>query len=236
MNFVQKSLSALALSAALASPAWASNGTFDFLDPCVKATDDFRAERASVLTQLDQAVADADHAPPSDAYRSAWMRAKKSQARPTFDSLVAPMLREAGMTDMDAAYDKWFAAQLKAVGDDKVGQLVTASFHQELKQVRIDQHAQGEAQLLDAQNELDHSCKMDVGNQALRATLTTVMAPVAMISRNLELAKRESGVGAQIVAGTTGISVTDFVKYGPAGGPGSEVNKAGAVIAKVFGW
>jgi hypothetical protein len=31
---------------------------------------------------------------------------------------------------------------------------------------------------------------MDVGNQVLRGTLTAVLAPIDMVSKNLEIAKR----------------------------------------------
>jgi hypothetical protein len=45
-----------------------------------------------------------------------------------------------------------------------------------------------------AKRDRDKSCKTDVGNQALRGVITAALAPIGMVSRNLEIAQRESGV------------------------------------------
>jgi hypothetical protein len=224
-------ISALALAGILASNAHAGGGVFDALDPCIKARDDFRAERAAIVQQLDRAVQDADQAPATAEYRAAWMKAKKAQLRPIFDSLVAPELKANGIQDMDAAYEAWFGRQLAALGNDGADKLVTLSFHQELKQVRLEQRAQGQAALQSAQDDLDKSCKMDAGNQVLRGALTIALAPIEAVSRNLEIAKRETGVGAKALAATTGISVDAINQNGGvfggglSGGPGSFFRK-----------
>lgn len=56
------------------------------------------------------------------------------------------------------------------------------------------------------------------------------------IARNLEAAKKESSLLNKAVRVTTGISIRNIKKYGLAGGPNSEVRKAGRTLAKVFGW
>ena len=225
MNMLRTSVSALALTACLAGTARASNGVFDFLDPCVKATDEFHAERASVLTQADRAIADADRAPSTPEYRAAWMKAKNVQLRPMFDKYVAADLKDNGVTDLDGAYQKWFARQLRDMGDATVNQLIDSSFHQELKQVRIEQRTHDAAQLQAAQTELDGACKADVGNQALRVTMGVVLAPFNIIGGNIAGAGRESGVIDQGLKATTGISVKDIKEHGIFGGPNSVFRK-----------
>src|SRR5689334_11452523 len=89
------------LIAALAGPAWAGDGALDFLDPCIKAKDEFRTERILMVKQLDQAVADADQAAAPAEYKDAWMKAKRSDLRVTFDDLVAPTLKDSGVSDLD---------------------------------------------------------------------------------------------------------------------------------------
>jgi hypothetical protein len=57
-------------------------------------------------------------------------------------------------------------------------------------------------------------------NQVLRGVLTTALAPIELMSRNWEIAKRESGEGAKVLAATTGISVDAINKNGGVFGGG----------------
>ena len=214
-------LSGIALTVILlSSPAFAGGGVFDALDPCIEQTDHFRAERISYLQDLDKNVASADTAAVTAQYREAWMKAKRAQLRSTFDGLVAPTLREEGVLDMEAAYGRWFEHQLDSIGRENVNKLISVNFHEELKQLRVEQRAAGEAEMQSAKRDLNNDCKMDVGNQALRGVLTAALAPIGMVSRNLEIAKRESGFGAKVLAGTTGISVDAINKNGGVFGGG----------------
>jgi hypothetical protein len=230
-TLLKTGISALVLAAVLASNAHADGGVFDALDPCIKARDNFREERAGIVQQLDRAVNDADHTGAPSEYRAAWMKAKKAQLRPMFDTLVAPELKANGIQDMDSSYEGWFDRQLAAIGNDGVDKLVTANFHQELKQVRLQQRDHSQAELQSAEDDLEKSCKMDVGKQVLRGTLTIALAPIAAISRNLEIAKRESGAVAQGLAATTGVSVDAINENGGvfhgglSGGEGSFFRK-----------
>jgi hypothetical protein len=54
----------------------------------------------------------------------------------------------------------------------------------------------------------------------LRGVLTIALAPVEMLGRNWELAKRESSALAKPLAATTGISVDDINKNGGVFGCG----------------
>jgi hypothetical protein len=195
-------------------------GVFDALDPCIQQRDKFHDERVSYLQQLDKSVADADNAPLTQEYRAAWMVAKRAQLRPTFDTLVAPTLQDAGIADMEGAYGRWFEKQLATIGAANMDNLVRARFHQELKQVRVGQRTSGQAQLEAAKLDLDKACKTDVGNQVLRGVITVALTPIEMASKNLEIAKRESGAIAKGIAATTGISIDAINKNGGVFGGG----------------
>jgi hypothetical protein len=56
------------------------------------------------------------------------------------------------------------------------------------------------------------------------------------IEKNFQAARQESSVLNKAIRATTGISIRNIKKHGLAGGPNSEVRKAGRAIAKVFGW
>jgi hypothetical protein len=208
------------LAAVIATPVLAGSGAGDKLDPCIEQVDKFQEERSSYLQQLDKEVIDADTAAVTPKYREAWMKAKRFQLRESFDTFVAPMLKDAGVPNIDAAYDPWFDKQLENIGAANVDKLVAVSFHQELKKLRIKQRASGEDEIASEKEKLDKSCKMDFGNQALRVVLTAALAPINRDLRNLDLAKRESGVGGKIIAATTGISIDAINKNGGVFGGG----------------
>ena len=101
----------LLVAAAIPSMAFASNGVFDFLDPCIGAHDQFNAQRDGILRELDQKIAAADTAKSTDEYRKLWMASKKAALRPMFDQMEKPILQAAGVKDpqaIEAAYAKWF--------------------------------------------------------------------------------------------------------------------------------
>lgn len=221
MNAIFKTgIFALALSLVLATNANAGGGVFDALDPCIKARDTFHNERAGIIQQLDRSVSDADSAAAPSEYRDAWMKAKKGQLRETFDTLVAPDLKDNGVQDIDRAYDAWFDRQMAQLSNEDLDRLVTSNFHQELKQVRLEQRAKTEAEIQSAKDELDKSCKMNVGSQAMRGTLAIVLAPVGMVVRNFGVAKNERGEIDKVVAATTGISIKAINENGGLFGGG----------------
>lgn len=226
MNKILTAIAAAALSGTmLATSASAGGGAFDFLDPCIKASDSFRAKRNEVIATLDKAVLDADQAAPPAEYRDLWMKAKKEQLRSHFDAAVAPNLTQAGVTDLDGAFVKWFDANMAKVAAGDLEKLITVSFRQELKSVRISQRAEGQAEIDKAQSELDGTCKMDAGNQTLRVTVSAILAPINTVAGNIEGAKRESGELDKVLRATTGISVKDIRQHGIFGGPNSFFRK-----------
>lgn len=223
----------LALGATQAS---AGNGALDFLDPCVEARDSFRDQRMQILASYDAEIAAVETAAATPEYRDAWFKAKKEQARPIFNNEVAPLLTSFGVTDLNGAFEKWFSNELAQFSASELSALINEHFRQEMKQAYLEERATTNAELDRQKRELHNECKMTVGDQILRGTMTTVMAPIEIVKGNLEGAKRESSVLNKTIRATTGISVRDIKKHGLGGGKNSEVRKAGRAIGKVFGW
>lgn len=219
-NVIRSTLmGASALVAAYSAPATAA-GALDFLDPCIQAHDEFRSQRNSILVGLDRAVGDAQHAEPTPEYRAAWLSAKRAQFGRLFDETAADDLRAEGVSDIDAARARWVDRRLSVISAEQLSALVAANFRGELREVRLEQRSRGAGELEEAKRELDRTCRMDAGNQALRGALTVALAPLNAISRNLEIARRESGIGAQGLAATTGISIDAINRNGGVLGGG----------------
>lgn len=211
---------ALTLTFGVALPATAGNGVLDFLDPCVEARDSFRDQRQTILAKADAGIEDAEAADATQEYRDAWYKAKKEQARPYFDSTVAPTLRSYGVTDMDGAFETWFGDQLAQISAEDLNELIDEHFRQELKAFLVEQRANTAEELERQKNELHDACKITVGDQVLRGTITAVMAPVNLLQRNWEIAGRESGAIAQGIAASTGISIDAINENGGVFGGG----------------
>ena len=71
---------------------------------------------------------------------------------------------------------------------------------------------------------VDHSD--DNGYEKIELPLGFILKPIAEnVGRNIEGAGRESGAGAKVLKGVTGISVRDGVNHGVFGGPNSIFRK-----------
>jgi hypothetical protein len=208
------------------SPAFAA-GTFDFLDPCIKARSEFSDQRqqmqaraANFENSIPTMVADAD-------FRAAWMKAKRAQARPIFDGEVAPTLLKLGVADMDKAFDAWFTEIMSSLPPDELDDLINKSYRQVAKEELAAVKSETEADFEKSKGELDSSCKKDVGSQVLRVAL----APVGWISGNFESSKSEKNVVTQVFKAVTGISPKDIAQQGILGGDNSEARKLANAVA-----
>jgi hypothetical protein len=100
------------------------------------------------------------------------------------------------------------------------------------KEAELKAEAPSRASFDQARSERDQSCKMDVGNQVLRAAL----AKLGMVAGNFERAKKEKNVVTQVVAATTGISPDAIAHNGPLGGEHSVARQAvNAVVGGLNG-
>jgi len=205
-------VSVAALTAANAAvPAHASDGVFDFLDPCIEAHDQFSAARDAAFQDLDTRVANVDKTSTPDAYRAAWVADKKVTLRAYFDSQVKPTLSAMGVTDFDKAYTRWFDLTLTQISPDQMKGLQDSNFQIALKAALLKQKAKTADEIANGERELSKSCKMDVGNQALRVALLGAMKPFTFVVGNWKSAEKD-GFLAQVVAAPTGINPVDAVR------------------------
>jgi len=213
MNTVMKLMvSGAALAAAMSAvPAHASNGVFDFIDPCIEAHDQFSAGRDASFTDLDSRLANVDKAATTEAYRVAWLADKKVDLRKVFDRDVQPTLAALGMTDFEVAYSKWFDLTIAQVPPEHLKSLQDSSFQMSLKDALLKSKAKTAEEMSNAERELSKSCKMDVGNQALRVAILGAMKPITFVAGNWKSAEKD-GFIAQVIAAPTGVNVVDAVR------------------------
>jgi hypothetical protein len=216
--------------AMLATPgsAMAQGGLFDALDPCIAAGETVSQERSRMLAELRAGIARAEGMKPTPEYVKLWWIEKRKALRPYFDAKVLPRL-PAGLTteQKNGAFKLWLEQVVAADGGwAKVDTLIVADWNRMRDQQIADARSSVEGGLDQLDRDLRSQCPADFGNQLLRGTLTLTMAPINQATRNLEIAGREGTLLGKIVAAPTGISVTDVVKNGPAGGENSELRKA----------
>ncbi|MDY8108718.1 hypothetical protein U0C82_06095 [Fulvimarina sp. 2208YS6-2-32] len=211
---------AFALSlAVLAVPASAAV-LFDSLDPCIGARKKFKQIRHDALTAHDRAIAMTSAAELTDGYKTAWVEAKRMQLRPIFDEHVAPELTKYGVADFDTAYTTWFDSQLAAYTTQELDALITNNMREDLRKLALDAKNADVNMLGEQKAKLNEQCKMDVANQVFRGTVTVAVTPFGAIARNIEIAKRERGAGAKVLATATGISVDAIEENGGVFGGG----------------
>ena len=225
---MKKLLLALTLGVATlsVSPAFAG-GAFDFLDPCIKARTDFSDQRQEFRTRADTLEATIPTMVATPEFREAWINAKQVQARPIFDTDVAPQLAKYGLKDMDQAFDAWFKDMIASVDPQDLQDLINTTYRSLAKEEVAAERAKTEAAYDDAKSDLDGSCKSDVGSQVLRVAV----APIGWVAGNFESAKSEKNIVTQVFHAVTGVSAKDIAKQGILGGDKSELRKLANAIA-----
>jgi hypothetical protein len=81
----------------------------DFLGQCVEMRRSFTNEERGYVDRVNATLAEIDKQPVTPEFREAWVKDKRTAARPFFDPYAAPDLADAGVTNMDGAFSKWFA-------------------------------------------------------------------------------------------------------------------------------
>lgn len=215
-------LAASAIALAAATPSAQAAGAFDFLDPCIAARDDLSQQTRDVAQTFAQAEGQILTAAAPDGFLALWMRVKKEQARPYFDSDVSPMLVSLGVTDIEAAYEMWFRAQIESVDPEQLRALIDENYRQVLREELAVSRTHTEEDANRARDALNSQCKNDVGSQVLRV----VMSPIGWIAGNFEAGKDEANIVTQVFRAVTGISLADIGEFGLLGGPNSELRRA----------
>ena len=217
---------ALGLATISTSPAFAA-GAFDFLDPCIKLRDQFADQRQQVRTKFANLEGSIPTMVADEAFRDAWIKAKREQARPLFDKEVAPKLAKYGLKDMDQAFDAWFKDMIASVDGQDLQNLINETYRMLASEELARFRSQTEVEFDQAKSDLDSSCKKDVGNQVLRVAL----APIGWIGNNFEAAKDEHNIVTQVFRAVTGISPKDIARQGILGGDNSELRKLANAVA-----
>jgi hypothetical protein len=219
-------LLALGISIALSSSALAG-GAFDFLDPCIRARNEFSDQRSAVRARVAQAEATIATMKATPEFKVAWEKQKRLDSRPYFDSEIGPKLQKMGAVDMDKAFNMWFDDMLASVAPEELNDIIDQNYRELAKQEIAEIRAKNETDFESAKSDLDASCKRDVGSQVLRVTL----APLGWIDGNFKAAKDEHNVVTQVFHAVTGISAKDIAKYGLLGGENSELRKLANAVA-----
>lgn len=175
---MKKLLSTLVVTTALAgvsqSPAFATSGALDFLDPCIKARSDFAEQKQVYFAKLNITESSIDTLSATPAFKTAWLAEVRKQARPLFDAKLAPSLRLMGATDIEKAFSVWFDMEIAAVKPEDLGNRINADFRRLAKDEMSKAQVEANSKFDESQKELGDSCKADVGSQALRLTLAPI--------------------------------------------------------------
>lgn len=184
------------------------------IDPCVNAHEKMGDLRRVVVTE--QRVQDGANkaALPTAEFERVWFAAQEPKIRKWFDENEAAKVRA-----VSGNVDTAFAMSFTQWKQDAAVRAEMTRQYRVLRQQYL--HSSNDAAVSSAQREVNDSCPMDVGSQALRVGLGTVLLPVTVISGNIDAARNESGVVAQVFRGAIGISFKDIEKHGPLGGPNS---------------
>jgi hypothetical protein len=237
---VKNTLRIAATCALVLLPGTASaQGLFDFLDPCIGARNDYWKARNGILTKVDTKLAGVATAQPTKEFSDYWWTEKRVALRTFFDANIVPVLEGAGIKEqkmLDAAFETWLEKQIHgAGGHEAMNKLVAEEYRRVLGLALLKQKGETVAALDKQRDELYSSCPQDVANQMFRGLITVTVAPIGIVTQNLEIAKRESGDLAKVLAGTTGISVDAINKGGILGGENSEARKACNAVAGLVG-
>jgi hypothetical protein len=213
-----------------------AQGLLDFLDPCIGAKQTYWQEHGSLVQNFNFQQEAISSTSPTNNFRAWWWNEKRNSLIPYFDREIFPILSRAGATNKGAAFGVWMDKQVNnAGGHDKLEALMTTEFRRLRTLVLLQQRGEIFEQMDETRRQLYGSCPQDIASQVFRGVQVVIGAPVGAINRNIEMARRESGVIAQGIAVTTGVSMEDIQDRGPLGGDNSEARKVCDGIANIWG-
>lgn len=233
-------LSAMSLFAAmvtaLPTSAMAQKGFLDFADPCKKAEAQYKTTDAAFDGAIQEGTArlkswhdDPNKVPDKvlDHYRDAvkayvfttWNTSEEGQG----------VIKSWGLKpdDADGISKKFmefiYPAKVKPDLEKSLAQEVFKGDYEKRLKPELDKEIAAQRKTLNEnKKKLDEACSPDVFSQLLRASIGNL---ITMVGDNWKAAKNEKGEIAMAIRGLTGISVTDILKHGLAGGENSELNK-----------
>ncbi len=214
-------VAAVLAAATLASSPVQAGGVLDPLDKCIEARKVFAEQRATAFNNLRAAEEAVDTLTPPPEFKELWLMDARKRSLPTFKEKVAPKLQKMGLTDMEQAFAAWFEMELAELKPADLEKLITSDYRAISKEELLDAHKEVTLEFEKPQKELDSTCKMDVGNQALRFALT----PFEQVAGALEAAKREKNILAQGFRLITQVSLQSMAEQGILGGDRSDLRK-----------
>jgi hypothetical protein len=223
MNISKFVVPSIVLAGILSSPAFAG-GALDFVDPCAKPAAAFSEQERDWNATVSQAKTAIATAEPDEKFNTDWWVAQKNALHDAFMKERGARLDNAKL-DREKAFEDWFTEEKANADPAEMKKLITEDYHRALAAKLAEERAPNDQKLADNRRELDSSCKKDVGSQVFRSALNVTLAPFNIVANNLKAAGNESGVGAQIIRGSTGISIGDIQKHGIFGGPNSVFRK-----------
>ena len=227
---------AVAVVLATASLATAQANIVEFADPCAKARREFREQNSSIERQFAEAESNATGALANEVKNELWNELR-GNLRKFYDEEVAPEVRKSGFEPNNDSFNKWSSAQIEAEGGvAKIEEKMADAYRKTVTEEIGKERSEVNATITAHKKELDKSCRMDAGNTVFRVGVRAAMAPIAMLGRNLDGAKREKTAIAKVIRAGTGISWDNIRKHGIAGGKNSEPRKFGRTLAKIGGW
>jgi hypothetical protein len=223
MSILKKAALASLLAAAFYSPAYAG-GAVDFLDPCAKPVAQFSQQERDYNAAVAEAAAKIPTAEPDEQFIADWWVAQKTALHDAFMKERGARLDNAKL-DKEKAFEDWYTEEKANANPEEMKKLITEDYRRALTAQLARERAPNDQAMAESKRDLDSSCKKDVGSQVFRSALNVTLAPFHIVAENVKAAGRESGVGAQIIRGTTGISLGDIQKHGIFGGPNSIFRK-----------
>jgi hypothetical protein len=223
MNILKYIAPGIVLAGMCSSPVFAG-GALDFVDPCAAPTAQYSEQERDWNATVAQAATKIATAEPDEKFNADWWVAQKKALHEAFMKERGARLDNAKL-DKEKAFEDWFTEEKANAKQEELKKLITDDYRRALTVKLAEERAPNDQQLADSKRELDSSCKKDVGSQVFRSALNVTLAPFHIVADNLKAAGNESGVGAQVIRGTTGISIRDIEKHGIFGGPNSIFHK-----------
>ncbi|GGZ75669.1 hypothetical protein [Paraglaciecola chathamensis] len=246
MKYAKNLFSFFLFSTFLLSNAVNAKGLFDDLDYCIEAKNEFNHYRQSMINTIQWQIRNPNLADLPPPFRTAWWEEKKAIMFNEFRSKYENIIAGSGGNTY-VAFTNWL--QQEGIpsngGTPALEQAMRAEYERLYLVEKNRLLGATRVQLERQKDELYGQCRPDVASQLVRASTKILNDSINIAKRspvlrtihnNLRGSERESGLGAKVIRGTSGISVRDIKEHGPGGGPNSEVNKAGRAIADVFGW
>lgn len=230
------------ICALVSSPAIAQ-GALDDLDYCVKEKQKFRSSREAIESKIRgvQSKLSGWHKNPDtlpaetlkeyrDAVRAYAFTVWKSTANGK--AVINSWNTQDTKVITDNFYKFIYPAQITEDQEKLLAKALFKKDYEENVKPKLDAQVKTvNAKVAEGKKELDGACKSDVVSQLFRVSLGNL---IKTVGGNFEAVKNESGFGAQIVRATTGVSITDIVKYGIVGSDSSELSKINKTFNKAL--